>query len=190
MIRLTCRMLLLFGLLAAFFSSGETTAQSMKKRAGPMIDMDGFKSQAFDYWKAPDAKEKLEKPIVSKFTLPKGKDYPSDGEILVKELSTTDEPKTVFEEMKKLMKPGDGEKIDELSTENEIKKDGPKITELVIRKGTFAGDAKGKEVKDARLVAAVVETKDKKYLVRMVGPRQMLAIAQADLEQFLKDLKK
>jgi hypothetical protein len=180
---------LLFGLLAVLFGTGESSAQSMKKRAGPVMDLDGFKSQGFDYWKAPE-KEKFEKPILGKFSLPKGKDYKEDGDILITELGTTDGPKEVFEGLKKQMKPPDGQKLDDLTTENEVKKEGPKITSMTIRNGTFSEGAKGKEVKEARLFAAIVETKDKKYLVRVIGPRLMISIAQPDVETFLKDLKK
>lgn len=182
-------MLLVLGALVVFFSSGESNAQSMKKRGGPVLDLDGYKSQAFDYWKVPD-KAKIEKPILGKFTLPKGADYKQDGEILIKELGEKESAKEAFEELKKQMKAPDGQKLDDLTTESEIKKEGPKITQMTIRNGTYAGESKGNEIKEARLFAAVVETNDKKYLVRLIGPRLMISIAQPDVETFLKDLKK
>jgi len=188
MVRLMWNALLL-GLLALLMASNESSAQSMKKRAGPVIDLDGYRSQGFDYWTP--LKDKLDKPILNKFSLPKGKDYKEDGEILVKELSEKEGAKEVFGELKKQMKPPSGQTLDNLTTEAEVKKDGPKITQMVIRNGTFTGEgAKDKEVKEARLFVAVIETKDKKYLVRMVGPRIMISIVQPDVETFLKDLKK
>jgi hypothetical protein len=190
MIRLAWRLMVVVGMLAWAVGPGESPAQSMKKRAGTVVNLDGYKSQVFDYWKTPE-KEKLEKPMLYRFTLPKGKDYKQDGEIIVKELESSAIAKDVFEEMKKQVKPPPDRKLEDIVNENEIKKDGPKISEVVVRLGAFNGDGKkDKEIADAKVIGAVVETKDKKYFVRLVGPRGMITTVQADLEQFLKDLKK
>lgn len=188
MFRHTWRVLLFVGLLFAAFAPGESTAQSAKKRGGPTVDLDGFKSQVFDYWKAPD-KEKLEKPLLNKFTIT-DKDK-STAEIIVKELGSNVTANDAFDEMKKQMKPPEGKKIDEIATMNEVKKEGPKISQLVLRTGSFTPEGpKAKELKDVRVVGTVVETKDKRYFIRLVGPRVLIGTIQPDLDKFLQDFKK
>lgn len=194
MTRLTRQTAVLLGLLVGALTAGEIDAQSTKKRGGPTPDLDGFKAQAFDYWKTPE-KEKLEKPILNRFVLAAGKDYRADGEILIKELDEKESVKGAFDEVKKLVKPPDGKKIDEVSRESNVEpaKGGPvKITQLIVTNGTYSedGSPKGKKIEGARVIAAVVESRDKKFLVRLVGPREMVSVTAADLDTFLKDLKK
>jgi hypothetical protein len=186
MIRLTWRVLLFVGLLAVALVPDESSAQSGKKRGGPTVDMGGFKSQAFDYWKS----EKADKTVLNRFSMTDPKDK-SSAELLVKELSGSESADDAFAEVKKHSKPQGDDKLDDVISTSEVKKADPKITQMVIRRANFTPEGpKAKELKDVRIVAAVVETKDKKFLVRLVGPRILIATVQPDLEKFLQDLKK
>jgi hypothetical protein len=169
----------------------EGRAQGTKKRGGPLVDLDGFKAQPFESWKLND-KEKVEKPLLYRFLLPAGKDDRAEGEILIKELDPAATPRQVFDELKKLMKPPEGKKIEDVCHESELKKADLHILEFFLTNGTFAepGPPGPRKIDEARVLAAFVDTKGGKYLVRLVGPRQIVSAATPDLEAFLKDLKK
>src|SRR5262249_41360893 len=65
--RFLFRMLVLAGLVAWLGASGESIAQSKKKLGGPVVDLDGMKSQGYEHWKP----QKADMPNLYKFALPK-----------------------------------------------------------------------------------------------------------------------
>jgi hypothetical protein len=185
--RILFRSLVVVGLLAGLLVPTSAHAQSGAKRAGPVLDIGGFKSQVFEYWKAPE-KEKLEKPVIYKFVMT---DKDKSAEIIVKELGTDDTAKAIFDAYQKQVKPPEGYKMEEITAITDVKTAGPKVSQLVVKQGSFTPDTpKAKEMKDVRLIVDVVEAGDKKFLVQLVGPRLLVATIQPDLDKFLADLKK
>src|SRR5437868_1955602 len=83
--RFLFRMLLLGGLaVCALGSDSESAAQSKPKLGGPTVELDGMKSQVFDFFKP----QKAESPLLYKFQLPK--DLKSDqdmADLTIKEVT-------------------------------------------------------------------------------------------------------
>jgi hypothetical protein len=149
------------------------------RKRGPAATLGDLSSPTFDYWKP----EKAEPPILARYRLRKGQEYAEDGEIIIKELGSLS-VEDVFEALRKQMNAPDA-----AAQEIELRREAPTITQLVIRKGIFVGEGNA-ELRNARLVAAVVETGERKYLVRLVGPKEMVSAVQPDFEKFLTELKK
>jgi hypothetical protein len=154
------------------------------RRHGLTVKVGELTADTFDYWKP----EKAETPILARYRLPRCQEYPEDGEIIIKELPSTVTAPMVFEALRKQMKPPDDSR-EAAIREIELNKKVSTIRELVVRQGTFVGDDGKKEIRNARLVAAVVESREKKFLVRLVGPKELVLIVQPDLEIFLSHLR-
>ena len=163
--------------------ASERSSHDGRKR-GPSVQVGDLMATTFDYWRP----EKSERPILARYRLRKCQGYPEDGEIIIEELPASVTVPMVFAGLRKQMRPPDDDK-EVTIREIEFRKEAPTITELVVRKGTFVGDDGKKEMRNARLIGAVVESREKKFLVRLVGPKDLVRIVQPDLEIFLSRLK-
>jgi len=183
-------MFILMAMLLGAFGLGDSSAQSMKKKAGAPIDLDGYKSQPYDYMTA--AKDMPKKPILNKYILSKGKEFKEDGEITVKEVEKTASDKDIVADIQKLFRAASGQKIEDATKINDGKKDNPRTALVTIRApGTgYAGEDGKANKMDWGAAGVIVETKDKKFLILAIGPRQMVNGLPADLKDWTDALKK
>ena len=154
----------------------EGRAQGTKKRGGPLVELDGFKAQVFDSWKLND-KEKVEKPLLHRFLLPAGKDDRADGEILIRELDPA-ATRTGLRRFEKAHEAAGGQKDRGRVPRERAEKGRPAHAfEFFLTNGTFTepGSPRPRKIDEARVLAAFVDTKEAKYLIRLVGPRQIVA---------------
>jgi hypothetical protein len=170
------RVLLLVGLVA--WAAGELTAQSAKKRTGPVLDVNGLKAQTYDFYKP----EKVEKPLLYSFKLPKSlkgdeKDV-ADFTIQSTSLSVAD----MVAGIKGKFEPPAGYKIDEVIRVQE-QKGGPAAITTVYIRGSY--EKKPMYV----MLAAHFKVKDQAYVFQLVGPQGAVGVHQSDFYALLKEFK-
>jgi len=170
------RVLLLLGLLA--FLANDLTAQSAKKKTGPVLDVNGLKSQTYDFYKPEPAKE----PMLYVFKLPKSLKA-DEKDIAIFTIQPTSLSVNDFVAgIKGKFEPPAGYKIDEVTRVQEQKGGKAKVTTVYIR-GSY-------EKKPMYLMlAAHVEANGKTYAFELVGPQAAAAAHQADFFDILKDFK-
>jgi hypothetical protein len=175
-------MLLLAGLVAWFGASGELFAQSKMKRGGPVVDLDGMKSQVFEVWK----QQKAQSPELYKFLLPK--DLKSDqdaAEMIIAETSLKAED--VIAGWKNNWAPRKPIKDIETVTRTEKFKVGNAEVTKVTTQGDYTKD--GKKMEDFRFQGYIFETKNKKYTIQFTGPFKTVGLHFVNFDPWIKDFK-
>jgi hypothetical protein len=183
MIRALLGLLVLGGVFVCLSGYGELQAQSKKKMTGPVVTLNGQKSQTFDYFKEakPAAGEKY------RFTFPTAavdKDRPApelviqpatgsdDGLIDSWKKKFTNEPtKAVI--VSKDLKSGGGANIKFLDVWGYLDKKPEENKKL----GRF------------RLLGALMDVKGEKYEVLLLGPSATVGQILPDFEEWLKNFK-
>jgi hypothetical protein len=184
MVRSLWGALLLGAMLVWGFGAGESSAQSMKKRSKDTVELDGFKATGFDYWKADKLDKEKDKGVLYRFTLAKPKGEPDDGVLLFKEADKGTADEAIIDGEKRLI---DAEKRQPVVSE--IKKAGPKVTQ-VFQRGTYLGEDGKAKKNNYRMYSYIVDTGNKKYVVRIIGPTGLAGLVQPDVGTFFKDMKK
>jgi hypothetical protein len=175
--------LLLGGLVCVL--TAESRAQSMKKLGGPTIEIDGLKSQAYEHWKS----EKVDKPVLFKFTMIKTKDMPKDledGELLI--MPVADGAKALEE----LKTSWDGK-----ATTRTQELTGSKLKgTMFFGSGTFLKKPKpdssiteAKKMPKWRVVAWTVKSGKDDVLIQLSGPVDVVGLHRPDVEAWLKNFK-
>lgn len=170
--------------IVTWFFSGDLTGQSTSKNlTGPAVTIEGMKSNTSSKWK--DAK--AEKPAMYKFILPKSSSKePYDGEIVI--LKQEGKPDDVLAELKKKFTPMEGKNFED-KTQYKIEKakvGGGNVTLMDIR-GSY--DEDGKSLEKYRMLAAVLEVKDKTYLIRALGPMNTVNFHRSDFLAWVASFK-
>lgn len=181
--------LLVVGGLAVLFAA-QVGAQSMAKLGGPVVDIDGLKSQVYEHWKVNKAAE----PFVYSFALPK--DLKSDkdmAELVI--YPTTKSGDDVVKDWKDRFTPPKGFKIDEVARGEKFKVGKADVTKLLVM-GTYASTAKpddspseAKKLENQRLLGYIIETPNKKFVVRLTGPFSTVGLHVPDTDKWIRALK-
>lgn len=179
---------ILAGLLGWLGFSGHLPAQSKKKLTGPVVTIDGLKSQTFDYWK----QEKSSGNELYRFKMPSapGDKVKEGAELIIIPVSGSDDE--LIEAQKKLFEtPKDG-KLDARVTP--VK--GNANIKLLDVYGTYLqksrpDDPDDKAVKRERfrMAAVLFETKKGKYLIRLLGSSPTVGVILPDLNDWLRAFK-
>lgn len=175
--------LFLFGALVA--SLAPVGAQSMAKMDGPVVTLDNLKSQTFGYWKQ---EKSPPKPAVYEFLLPKDlKSTREDSGILTITPVTSDE-KAIFDELRMSMEAPAGKKLVDRVTK--IKTGAGEVSQLYLY-GTYLDKSSGAtKKKDAyRVLGIVLPTKEKKYLITLIGPSAAIGGNQGNFLNWVKNFK-
>ncbi len=179
--RYVVQLSLLAGLAIAVFSGGPLTAQSMKKKGGPTVDLDGQKSQVYDFWKP----GKADSPNLYQFTLPKELNNDKDAATMTI-YPVTGSADDVLAGWKGQFTPPKGFKIDDVARTEKFKVGNANVTKLLIQ-GDYNDN--GKKSADYRMDAFVYEGKDKKYAIKVVGPFKTVGLHIPDLDAWVKAFK-
>jgi hypothetical protein len=170
------RVALLLGLLALL--AGDGTAQSMKKKTGPVIEIGGLKSQTYDFWKA----EKVAKPVLYSFKLPKTLKA-DEKDIANLTIQPTSQSLDDFVAgIKGKFQPPAGYKIDEVTRVMPQKNKAAKLTAVYIR-GSY------EKKPGYAMLAGYLEAKDGKYAIELVGPSAAVGTHQSDFYDVFNALK-
>ncbi|OAI49131.1 hypothetical protein AYO44_18585 [Planctomycetaceae bacterium SCGC AG-212-F19] len=180
--RFVLRFLLLAGLMVGLCSTTPIGAQSKKKIGGPVVDLDGMKSQVYEHWKP----QKAESPNLYSFLLPK--DLKTDADAAMLSIyPVTGSSDDVTAGWKGQFTPPKGVKnIDDVIRTEKFKVGSTNVVKFLIQ-GDYTDGAK--KAPDSRMLAFVVEGKDKKYAIRMVGPFKTTGLHMQDLETWVKAFK-
>jgi len=186
--RFLSRLLLVSGLSVLF--AANVDAQSMAKLGGPVVDLDGMKSQVYQHWK----ENKPAAPFVYSFALPK--DLKSDKDMAEFVIyPTTKSGDDVVADWKSRFTPPKGFKIDEVARMEKFKVGKANVTKLLVM-GTYAQTAKpddspseAKKVDNQRLLGYIVETPNKKFVVRVTGPFSTVGLHVPDTDKWVRALK-
>lgn len=177
------------GLMGWALLVGDAGAQSQKKRTGPVVALDGLKSQTFDYWKA----GKAAKPDLYRFNFPKADSDKSKEapEMVITPFTSSSED--LIESWKKSFVVPEGKKLD--FTTKQLKAGSLPVTYVEIY-GTYLKkdkpddpDEKATQVKPYRLVGGIIETKQGKYQARLVGGSPTVGQIIPDFQDWLKNFK-
>jgi hypothetical protein len=179
--RFALRLVLLAALAVVALSSGSLTAQSMKKKSSTTVDLDGQKSQIYDFWKA----GKAESPNLYVFTLPKELNNDKDAATLTI-YPVTGSADDVIAGWKGQFTPPKGFKIDDVARTENFKVGNANVHKLLIQ-GDYNDN--GKKSADYRMDAFVYEGKDKKYAVKLVGPFKTVGLHIPDMDAWMKAFK-
>jgi hypothetical protein len=162
------RMLLLAGLMAWLGSAADLSAQSKKKKGGPVVELDGMKSQVYDFWKVQKTDEDA-----ANLTIVETSQKADD--VIAGWKGDWTPPKYV--------KSG---KIDDVTRIENFKVGGANVTKMTVL-GTYAKD--GKKMEDYRMQAYVFEGKNKKYTIQVLGPFKTVGLHMPDLDPWVKEFK-
>jgi len=180
--RYVLQLLLLAGLVIAFTSAAPLGAQSKKTLGGPVVEIDGMKSQVYQHWKP----QKAEAPNLYSFLLPKDLKTDADAAILTV-YTVTGSTDDVLSGWKGQFTPPKGVKsIDDVIRTEKFKIGSDNVVKFLIQGDYTEGT---KKAPDSRMVAFVVEGKDKKYAIRAVGPFKTTGLHLQDVETWVKAFK-
>jgi hypothetical protein len=174
---------LMLGALIVAASPAVSLAQSMAKMDGPVVTLDNLKSQTFGYWKQ---EKKPAKPAVYEFMLPETLKSTKEQSAILTITPVSDE-QTGFDDLKKIMVPPDGKSLDSVvQTKKKLKTGAGQVTELYFF-GTIQEG--GKKKTRQRVVAVVLPTKEKKYLISLIGPSLAVGVNQQNFEKWVQNFK-
>lgn len=181
----TClvRVAVLVAVVTWFWSTDVIGQSTSKNLTGPAVKIEGMTSNTSSKWK----EAKADKGQLYKFTLPKSSTKePYDGEVVVlKEEGKTDD---VLEGLKKKFAPMEGKNFeDKTQYKVEKAKVGSGNVTLMDVRGTYDDD--GKKVEKYRMLAAVLEVKDKRYLIRALGPMNTVNFHRSDFLAWVASFK-
>jgi hypothetical protein len=177
------------GFLFWALQTGDIAAQSKKKMTGPVVTINGVKSQTFDYFK----EAKPSKPELYHFNFPPA---PSDK---IKEgpqmtiVPVTASADDVVDGLKKQFYVAEGKKLD--ATVKPVASAGLKGQSVDIY-GTYLKKAKPDDTDDKatkvprfRMLAAVVDVKGERYLIQLLGSSPTVGQIKPDFDEWLKNFK-
>ncbi len=178
--------MLLGALIVAAAITSPTAGQSMAKMDGPEVKLDNLKSKTFGYWQQ---EKSPPKPAVYQFVLPaKEKGSKKDESAILTITPVTSDEKAVFDELKQSMEAPAGKKLVERVTK--IKTGAGEVSQLYLY-GTYL-DKSGSNVqkKDAyRVLGIVLPSKDKKYLITLIGPSLAVGVNQGNFLKWVQNFK-
>lgn len=177
-----------FGLSA---DDKDKTKDKDKKTEGKVVELDGLKAAVPGEWK-----EETPGPLRHKqFNLPKAKDDPFDGEVVIFKGLGGKVQDTVDRWTKNYFKPPKGKKTDDVAKVTEITVGGNKAT-LVEMEGIYLyrkrpGDPNEKptEREDHRLVGVIFDVGNTPYQIRLIGPAKTVEQYKKGFEEWVKALK-
>jgi hypothetical protein len=179
--RFVFRGLILAGLLVGLSATPPLSAQSKKKLGGPVVDLEGMKSQVYEHWKP----QKAESPNLHAFLLPKDLKTEQDAAILTI-YPVSGSPDDVVAGWKGQITPPKGTKIEDVARTEKFKVGAAAITKLLVQGDYNDG---GKITKDVRFQGFVFEGKDKKFAIRLVGPFKTVGLHMQDVDTWVKAFK-
>ena len=180
--RFLFRMLLLAGLMVGLGSTGDVTAQSKKKLGGPTVELDGMKSQVYEFWKP----QKAESPTLYKFLLPQDlKNDDNAADLTIQETSSKADD-VIANWKNSFAPPKFAKNIDEVTRVEKFKVGAADVT-MMLCQGTYT--AGGKKMDNYRMEGFVFEGKAKKYTIQLVGPFKTVGLHFKDAEGWVKAFK-
>ena len=183
--RRTVCLLLSLALLGAAASTW-VGAQSMAKMDGPAVKLDNLSAKTFGYWQQ---EKNPPKPAVYQFLLPKElKGKKEDSAVLTITPITTTE-KAAFDELRSYMEAPAGKKVVDRVTK--IKTAGAGEVDQLYLYGTYLDKSSGavKKKETTRILAVVLPSKEKKYLITLIGPSLAVGVNQGNFVNWVKAFK-
>jgi hypothetical protein len=172
---------LLAALLPWLGSTPESVAQSKPKLGGPTVELDGMKSQVFDFFKP----QKADSPLLYKFQLPK--DLKSDQDMADLTISeVTGKPDDVIAGWKGKWTPPKNFTIDKVSRTETFKVGDATVTRFTVQ-GAY--DKNGKKFDDFRMVGYVFAGKNKEYGIELIGPFKTVGLHMPNMDAWVKAFK-
>src|SRR5262249_24375507 len=150
------------GLMVWLGSGPDSVAQSKPKLGGPTVELDGMKSQVFDFFKP----QKADSPLLYKFQLPK--DLKSDqdmADLTINEV--TGKPDDVIAGWKGKWTAPKGCTVAKVSRVETFKVGDANVTRFTTQ-GSY--DKGGKKFDDYRMVGYVFAGKNKEFGIELIGP--------------------
>jgi hypothetical protein len=175
--------------LAWGFASRPAAAAD-KKDEGTVVDLDGLRSKAPAAWKEEEPSNRMR---VAQFKLPKVKDEPRDAEIVI--FNTGGSARDNIDRWKTFFIPPEGKTTDDIAKVSEMKVGDAKVTTLDIhgtykfKERPFDPNAKEERLAHYRMVGAVLETPNKQFQIRFVGPEATVEHYKAGFDEWLKNFK-
>src|SRR5262249_35634171 len=169
------------GLMVWLGSVPDSVAQSKPKLGGPTVELDGMKSQVFDFFKP----QKADSPLLYKFQLPQDlKSDQNSADLTISEV--TGKPDDVIAGWKGKWTPPKGFTIDKVSRMETFKVGDATVTRFTTQ-GSY--DKAGKKVDDYRMVGYVFEGKKKEYGIEFIGPFKTVGLHMPNMDAWVKAFK-